>query len=144
VTITSDGWRPAATVPAAVLLAGLAGLAGCSAGGRGTPAEPVRAAEAFEAALERGDQSAACDLLAPPTRDELEQSQRQECSKALGEEDLPEGGSAADVQVYGDEAFARMQGDVLFLANVGGTWMVSAAGCTPQPDAPYECEVKAS
>ncbi len=129
---------------AAVLLAVLVGLAACSQEGRGSPTGPVRAAEAFEAALERGDASAACDLLAPPTRKELEQSEGEECPKALQQEHLPAAGSAADVQVFGDEAIARMHGDVLFLTSVGGTWMVSAAGCTPQPDQPYDCEVKAS
>src|SRR3712207_6624806 len=107
VTIIVARSRLAAASGAVVVLAA---LAGCSAGGRGNPSGPLRAAEAFEAALEQGDQDAACDLLAPPTRDELEQSQDQECPEALREEDLPSGGSAADVQVFGDEAFARMQG----------------------------------
>jgi hypothetical protein len=140
VTITVARSRRAA-VGAVVLLAA---LTGCSGGGRGGPAEPVRTAEAFEAAIDRGDGSAACDLLAPPTRDELEQSRSEECPTALQQEDLPSGGTAADVQVWGDQAIARMQGDVLFLTNVGGTWRVSAAGCDPQPDEPYECEVKGS
>ncbi len=140
VTIIVARSRSAAPLGAVVLLAA---LAGCSAGGRGTPSGPVHAAEAFEAALERGDASAACDLLAPPTRDELEQSQGEECATALQQQELPAGGETADVQVFGDEAFARMQGDVLFLTNVAGTWMVSAAGCTPQADQPYDCEVKA-
>ena len=122
----------------------LAAVAGCSAGGRGTPSGPVRASESFEAALKRGDEVAACALLSPPTRNELEQSQSEQCPKALQGQDLPDGGSAADVQVYGDQALARMQGDFLFLTNVGGTWMVSAAGCDPQPDQPYDCEVKSS
>jgi hypothetical protein len=139
--ITRAGSRSAAASSALIMLAA---LAGCSAGGRGDPTGPVRAAEAFAAALERGDRSAACALLAPPTRDELEQSQREECPEALQEQDLPSGGDVADMQVFGDEAFARLQGDVLFLSNVGGTWLVSAAGCTPQQDQPYDCEVKSS
>ncbi len=139
VTITAVRSRGAT---AAVVLA--AALAGCSAGGRGEPSGPMHAAEAFEAALNRGDQAAACSLLTPPTRDELERSQSEQCPKALQQEDLPDGGNVADLQVYGDEAFARMQGDVLFLTNVAGTWMVSAAGCSPQSDQPYDCEVKGS
>ena len=88
--------------------------------------------------------SAACDLLAPPTRHELEQSDGEPCDEALEQQELPVGATPGDVDVYGDEAIAHLTGDVLFLANVAGRWMVSAAGCSPQPDQPYDCEVKAS
>ena len=144
VSITSPRSRLGAAIVAAVLMTGLSGVAGCSQGGRGNPSGPVRAAEAFESAVERGDQAAACALLAPPTRKELEHSGKEECAKALQQEDLPDGGTSGDVEVFGDEAIARMKGDVLFLTSVAGTWMVSAAGCTQQPDQPYECEVKGS
>jgi hypothetical protein len=140
-TMARVGWAPAGAV--AVLLAG---LTGCSAGSRGNPTGPSGLVERFEAALNSGDAATACDLLAPPTRKELEQSQSEQCPKALPQEDLPATATAgaADVEVFGDEAIARVTGDVLFLTNVGGTWMVSAAGCTPQPDEPYDCEVKGS
>jgi hypothetical protein len=130
--------------PAAALALLLAGLTGCSSGARGNPIGPVHVVETFEAALKRGDAATACDLLAPPTRKELEQSESERCAKALPQQDIPPAANAADVEVFGDEAIARVIGDVLFLTNVGGTWMVSAAGCTPQPDEPYECEVKGS
>jgi hypothetical protein len=133
--------RWTAAVGATVLVTG---LAGCSQGGRGTPTGPLHAVETFEAALKRGDAASACDLLAPPTRKELEQSQREKCAKALPGQDIPATTSEADLDVFGDEAIARVAGDVLFLTNVGGTWMVSAAGCKPQPDQPYDCEVKGS
>jgi hypothetical protein len=133
------GWAPAAV--AAVLLAG---LTACSAGSRGDPSGPAGLVGRFEAALKSGNATAACDLLTPPTRKELEQSQSEQCAKALPQQDLPSTADPADVEVYGDEAIARVTGDVLFLTNVGGTWMVSAAGCTPQPDQPYDCEVKGS
>ena len=138
-TMAPARWAPA--VGAAVLVAG---LAGCSQGGRGTPTGPLHAVETFEAALKRGDAATACDLLAPPTRNELEQSESEKCAKALPGQDIPATTSEADVDVFGDEAIARVAGDVLFLTNVGGTWMVSAAGCKPQPDQPYDCEVKGS
>ena len=122
----------------------LAGLAACSAGGRGTPTGPLHAVETFEAAVKAGDGATACGLLAPPTRKELEQSESEKCAKALPGQDLPTAATTPDVDVYGDEAIAKVSGDVLFLTNVGGTWMVSAAGCKPQPDQPYDCEVKGS
>lgn len=130
--------------PAAVAVVLLAGVTGCSAGSRGNPGGPSRQVQRFESALKGGDAATACDLLAPPTRKELEQSQSQQCAKALPQQNLPAEATAADVQVFGDEAIAKVTGDVLFLTNVGGTWMVSAAGCTPQPDEPYDCEVKGS
>ena len=132
-------WGPA--VATALLLAG---LAGCSTGGRGTPSGPVHTVETFEAALKRGDAATACTLLAPPTRNELEQSQSEKCAKALPDQDIPATTTIPEVEVYGDEAIARVEGDVLFVTNVGGTWMVSAAGCKPQPNEPYDCEVKGS
>ena len=141
VTIDVDRGRGLAALGAVALLAA---LTGCSAGGRGTPDGPVRAVEAFESALQRGDMAAACDLLSPPTRRELEQSQGERCPKALDEEDLPAVAAPGDVEVFGDEAIAHAQGDVLFLTSVGGAWRVSAAGCTPRPDEPYDCEVKGS
>ena len=122
----------------------LAGLTACSAGGRGTPTGPTKAVETFEAALKSGDAATACAVLAPPTRKELEQSESERCAKALPDQKVPATTAAGDVEVYGDEAIARVSGDVLFLTNVGGTWMVSAAGCKPQPDEPYDCEVKGS
>jgi hypothetical protein len=132
--------RAAFAVGAAIFVAG---LTGCSEGGRGTPSGPLRAAQTFEAALSSRDTSAACDLLASPTREELEQSEGQACPQALQQQDLPSA-SVEDVDVWGDEAIARARGEVLFLTNVAGSWMVSAAGCKPQSDQPYQCEVKGS
>jgi hypothetical protein len=122
----------------------LLALTGCSQGGRGTPSGPIRAVETFEAALKRGDAATACNLLAPPTRKELEESESEKCAKALPDQDIPAVTSDPDVEVFGDEAIARVAGDVVFLTNVGGTWMVAAAGCKPQPNQPYDCEVKGS
>jgi hypothetical protein len=134
--------RGARGAVAAVVL--LAGLAACSARGRATPSGPTNAVETFEAALKRGDAVTACAVLAPPTRKELEQSESERCAKALPGQDIPAATAGADVEVFGDEAIARVPGDVLFLTNVGGTWMVTAAGCKPQPGEPYDCEVKGS
>ena len=141
VKMTMAPARCAVAVATAVLVAG---LAGCSQGGRGTPTGPMHAVETFEAALKRGDAATACNLLAPPTRKELEQSESEKCAEALPDQDIPTTTSEANVDVFGDEAIARVPGDVLFLTNVGGTWMVSAAGCKPQADQPYDCEVKGS
>ena len=90
----------------------LASLTACSAGGRGSPTGPSRAVETFEAAMKQGDAGTACGLLAPPTRKELEQSQSEKCAKALPDQNIPAATSEADVEVFGDEAIARVAGDV--------------------------------
>ena len=65
-------------IVAAIVLA--AGLSGC---GGAAEDSVVRTADAFGAALGRGDADAACELLAPHTRDELERSARAPCPQAL-------------------------------------------------------------
>jgi hypothetical protein len=34
-----------------------------------------------------------------------------------------------------------MAGDVVFLTVSGADWLVTAAGCTPRPERPYDCQV---
>jgi hypothetical protein len=55
---------------------------------------------------------------------------------------LPDPGAAQQIEVWGDTAQARLAGDTLFLLQFPDGWRVSAAGCTPQGDAPYDCEVQ--
>lgn len=41
----------------------------------------------------------------------------------------------------GGQAQVRTAGDAVFLALSGDRWVVTAAGCEPQGDRPYDCEV---
>jgi hypothetical protein len=43
--------------------------------------------------------------------------------------------------VWGDAAQVHIGGDVLFLRLTSGRWKVSGAGCTAQPEGPYDCQV---
>jgi hypothetical protein len=44
-------------------------------------------------------------------------------------------------KVYGRDAFVEFEHDTVFLAASEGGWHVTAAGCTPNGEAPYTCEV---
>lgn len=123
-------WRAAAL---AVL------LGGCAAD-QAPAAQDV--AEQFYAAFEAGDGEAACAVLAPSTLQELEQSAGEACSEAVLSEDVPDVGGATDVQVFGDQAQVRFDGDTAFLARYPAGWRVVAVACEPRPDRPYDCQVK--
>ncbi|XVQ89797.1 hypothetical protein ACQP2K_21000 [Microbispora siamensis] len=51
-------------------------------------------------------------------------------------------GAVRGVDVWGDEARVRVDGDTLFLHRFPDGWRVRAAGCEPHPEQPYECEVE--
>ena len=115
-------------------------LAACSAG---PDAEVAAAAERFHAAVAEEDGRAACRLLAPQTRSELESSTGSPCAESvLGE--VTGSTSEPTVEVSGNSARATVGGEASFLSRYGDRWLVTAAGCTPPPtvDASYECRVQ--
>lgn len=115
------------------------GLTACG-DDRDRPVEDV--ATSFYAALARGDGKAACRLLAPATRDELQQSAGKTCTEAILEEGVPEVTDPLDVQVYGTAGEVRFGTDTAFLAKFRSGWLVSAVACTPRTgDQPYDCKV---
>ncbi|MFD5328878.1 hypothetical protein [Streptomyces sp. NPDC127092] len=117
-------------------------LGGCGA----SPAHERGASEAgrrFAAALAAGDYRTGCELLAPETRDQVEEDAEGPCGPALRELELPRAGATRGVDVYGRDAMLRMTGDTLFLSLFHGGWRVTAAGCEPQAeDEPYHCSLK--
>ncbi|RRS01575.1 hypothetical protein [Glycomyces terrestris] len=100
------------------------------------------AAEAFLTALADGDAAAVCAALAPETAQALASSEDQTCEQAVAALDLPTG-TVGETDVWGDRAQVRTGTDVLFLAELDEGWKVVAAGCEPQGERPYECEVSA-
>ncbi|MGY1604936.1 hypothetical protein [Geodermatophilus sp. SYSU D00815] len=121
------------------LLAGagaLALLAGCS-----SAAEPdVRAvATAFEDPA--GDPQARCDLLAPATLATFESAESAPCAEAISDVPLP-GGTVTAVEVWGGDAQVRLGDETVFLTETDEGWRVTAAGCEPRGEAPYDCEVE--
>ena len=125
------------------LLAALAGastLSGCSTQGS-SESDAASAAAVRFSSVAQTDAATACSLLAPQTASELEKGSRS-CQQGLSDAEPPAGGRLREVEVYGLDAIARLDGDTVFLARFEKGWKVTAAGCTPQPDGPYECDIK--
>ncbi|MEV7996398.1 hypothetical protein AB0O67_32265 [Streptomyces sp. NPDC086077] len=97
----------------------------------------------FERALDADQYERLCTALAPATREELEQSaQGGRCVQVIGEQGLPAAGAVRGVDVYGDQARVVLEHDTVFLAHFPTGWKVTAAGCLPRPQRPYQCEIK--
>jgi hypothetical protein len=128
-------------VRGAVAVALAAVLAAC-----GSPQDQaVRGtAQEFASAVRAGDAVAACALLAPGTRAELEQSSSGPCAQVLLDEVPSIGADVGDVEVFGTAGRVRAGSEVVFLARFRDGWRVSAAGCTPTRGALYDCRVKGS
>lgn len=116
-------------------------LGGCASTSPDAHAALERAV-AFHRAVDSGDAHAACDLLAPHTVAELEDQADAPCTEALAGLELTAGGDAVRSTAYGLAAEVVLAGDTVFLTHASGGWLVTAAGCTPVPDQPYNCEVK--
>jgi hypothetical protein len=116
-------------------------LAGCSA--IGPDAETAGStAEVFHAAIAASDGVRGCALLAPRTVSALESDAGEPCAEALLEEDLPEALTVRTSEVYGVNAQVVMDGDVVFLATFSGRWFITAAGCEPSDNGPYDCTLE--
>src|SRR4051812_8299950 len=119
------------------------GLLVTACGGIGGNAGGARAAaESFTTAVQQQDFATACDLLAPETKRELESSQEQSCDQALGQQELDEEGGVSKAEVYGRSGRAMVGTDTIFLSRFPNGWRVTAAGCRPREDLPYECELQ--
>ncbi|WP_210480461.1 hypothetical protein [Naasia sp. SYSU D00948] len=114
-----------------------AALSGCTMG----LASPAVVAGDFDRAISSGDFSTACSLLTPAAVQEVETGSGEDCESALESLGVPAGGAVVHVEAWGRAAIAEMEQDTLFLARTGETWAVRAAGCTPVPEAPYDCIV---
>jgi hypothetical protein len=125
-------------IAAAVALATVSGCGTLSERRDAAASEVTR----FERALDARQPERLCAALAPSTREELEQSAKQRCEQAIGGQDLPSAGAVRGVDVYGDQARVVLEHDTVFLARFSAGWRVTAAGCLPRPQRPYQCEIK--
>jgi hypothetical protein len=136
VTSTTRG-RYAAGLALCALLA----PAGCAGQGSAEDAPAADTAERFARAVTT-DTATACALLAPQTRVELE-GEHGPCIQSLPQSDVPDdAGTVREVKVYGKDAVAYLERDTVFLARFDDGWRVTAAGCTPNGDRPYDCDVR--
>jgi hypothetical protein len=87
----------------------------------------------------------ACNQLSKNVVDALESASGRSCEQAITNLDLPGTGSAATT-VYLDSARADVRGaspgEAVFLNRTTRGWRISAAGCKPKGDAPYDCELE--
>lgn len=121
----------------AALAAGLA-LTGCTP----ASASDVRAAaQRFQTAVRDHDEQAACAMLSDEARSSLEATSARKCPAALTALRLP-ADRPSNVQVWGNNAQARLAGGALFLAEFRSGWKITGAGCRPRPDQPYACAVR--
>jgi hypothetical protein len=114
-------------------------LTGC---GARLPAASSSVAERFYQAVESGNGSAACELLAPGTLQEVEQAAQAPCRTAILDEDISGDGKVVKLRQYGMQAQVKVGGDTAFLSEFDDGWKVVAAGCTAQGELPYDCKVK--
>ena len=129
---------------ATVVACGAAALSfsGC-AGTQDEPAATV--AQDFLDHVEEGDGEAACSLLAPAARSELEDAGDQPCGEAVLEEDTGTATRPVEVQVYDSMAQVRFGAATVFLSTFDGDWLVVGAACTATPgDQPYDCSIQVS
>lgn len=121
----------------AAAIAALMVLPGCAP--EGTAA--ADAAREFHQALSGSEWSAACALLQSDTRDKTAREQESSCEDHLRNLRIPEPGTVTRTEIYGRAALVEFENDAVFLAAAEGGWKITAAGCTPNGDAPYTCEV---
>ena len=131
--------RPA-RLPYAVGLAVLLSVAGCAGQGSADDGSAAAAALRFTRDL-AASPSEACGILAPHTLKELEDSQGS-CPSSLPGLDLPRAAAVRSTEVYAKDAIVRLDKDTVFLARFDQGWRVTAAGCTPHGDLPYDCTLK--
>ena len=117
-------------------------LTGCSAGGS-TRVDAGATADRFLRDVEHGDGRAACALLVPNARTDVEDRTDKPCPAGVTTLDLP-APEDGRTRVYGRAAIVEADRHAVFLARSGDSWLVRAAGCRPVPDAPYECVVDGS
>jgi hypothetical protein len=116
----------------------LVALTGCSPSS--SAAEGV--ARHFVQAVAQHDGKAACALLTPKAAESAGGAAKVPCPQAVLHLD-EHGADVASAQVWGDTAIVHVGSDTVFLRRLPAGWRVSAAGCTKQPAAPYDCDVEA-
>lgn len=115
----------------------VAALAGCAS--QSSEQDASQAAIRFLEAASNSDGAAACALLLPKTRDDLMVSEGQPCAESLPMDRIH--GTVREASVWSDWAKVTTDQGALFLTEYESGWLVSAAGCESNGDAPYRCVV---
>jgi hypothetical protein len=124
--------------------AALAGAAALLVSGCGSLSadEVTGVAAAFAGA--KDDPATRCRLLADNVVEALVEEGGASCEVAI--QDLPVGsGDVRSVEVWGQEAQARLTDDTVFLTRTAEGWRITAAACQSQgSDLPYQCRLEGS
>ncbi|WP_309107540.1 hypothetical protein [Arthrobacter sp.] len=54
---------------------------------------------------------------------------------------LKDTGGPVRTEIYGRDAFVEFENDAVFLNSSASGWKITGAGCTPEGESPYKCEV---
>ncbi|NMR19295.1 hypothetical protein [Cellulomonas fimi] len=128
-------------LPACAFTAGaVLAVAGCASLSP-DPSAAASVATQLHQAVADGDGEAACALLAPAVIEELEDESAADCAVAVLEAEVPAPSDVLETHAYGRQAQVTTGRDVVFLTVSGARWVVTAAGCTPRPERPYDCTV---
>lgn len=130
--------RHRAAIGAVVALGACSVLAGC---GGTQDAAVEEASTSLLDAVAQGDGVAACALLAPAVRTEIEDTSGTSCDRAVLDEPLGGSSGRVHVEVFDTAAQAQVGSETLFLSRFDGDWLVIAAACTAVPDKPYDCSI---
>jgi hypothetical protein len=123
------------------ILASTTVISGCSALNPGTEAA-VNTVQRFHDELAAANTGQACALLAPTTIEGLEEKETGSCPDKLAQLSLPPSGAVTESRAYGRSAQVLLQDDTVFLTRSGNKWKITAAGCTPRGQRPYDCKLK--
>jgi hypothetical protein len=124
-------------------IAALLVLLVCASGCGGQDATAVRGVvDGFFAALDADDGERACAELNPETRSALEDQETSACRDAITQLDL-QAARVEHIGVYNRAAIVELSnGEAAFLDQGANGWRISAAGCRPIGDRPYDCELE--
>jgi hypothetical protein len=133
------------TAPRAIFLTALAtGLLGAGCGTKNDERSVGAIADRFYSALRAHAGDRACAQLSTNAVDTLESASGRSCAEAITTLKLPGSGTAHST-VYLDSARADIAGaqpgEAAFLDRTALGWRISAAGCTPKGDGPYDCQL---
>lgn len=132
-SVAVRSWGVAAVVLAAVLL-----LVGCAAASK---PDVQATAQKFQAAVRDHQTRTACSMLSEEARSTLESTSARPCPKALDALHLSTG-NPTTIEVWGNNAQARLPDGALFLAEFSSGWKITGAGCKPRSNQPYSCSVR--
>jgi hypothetical protein len=121
---------------------GALALVACGCGTDARERDARTAVEAFYTAYAAKDGAGACRQLSDDASSALETSEKEPCERAVLSVELKRA-AIAKTSVWVTSAEVKLtNGGAVFLDQIGGRWRIGAAGCSPQPGQPYECELE--